>query len=73
LYTDLAEEDEGELDTVLDGNYGCRTFEKNERVHYNDLNDRYRRRRDRTRQLIAQLSTLNSCKKQYLCMGISCG
>ena len=59
VYTDPAEEDEGELDTVLDGNY----VEKNERIHYNDLNDRYRQRRDRTRQLVAQLSTLNSRKK----------
>ena len=42
---------------------GCRTFEKNERIHYNDLNDRYWQRRDRTRQLVAQLSTLNSRKK----------
>ena len=28
--------------------------------HYNDLKDRYRQRRDRTRQLVAQLSTLNT-------------
>ena len=42
---------------------GCRTFENNERIHYNDLNDRYWQRRDRTRQLVAQLSTLNSRKK----------
>ena len=48
-----AEEDEGDLDSLPDGNYGCRTFEKNERIHYNDLNDRYRQRRDRTRLLVA--------------------
>jgi hypothetical protein len=48
-----AEEDEGDLDSLPDGNCGCRTFEKNERIHYNDLNDRYRQRRDRTRQLVA--------------------
>ena len=28
--------------------------------HYGDLKDRYRQRRDRTRQLVAQLSTLNT-------------
>ena len=44
-------------------NYGCLTFEKNERIHYSELKDRNRQRRDRTRQFIAQLSTLNSRKK----------
>jgi hypothetical protein len=33
---------------------------ENERIHYSDLKDRYRQRRDRTRQLVAQLSTLNT-------------
>ena len=32
----------------------------NERIHYGDLKDRFRQRRDRTRQLITQLSTLNT-------------
>ena len=52
-YTDPAEEDEGELDTVLDGNYSAKTLDHNERIHYGDLKDRYRQRRDRTRQLVA--------------------
>ncbi len=41
----------------------CRTFEKNERIHYSDLKDRYLQRRDCTRQWVAQLSTQNSRKK----------
>ena len=44
----------------------CRTgiaLEKNERIHFCDLKDRYRQRRDRTRQLVAQLITLNSHKE----------
>ena len=50
MYTDPAEEDEGELDTLLDGNYGAKTLEHNECIHYGDLKeDRYRKRRDRTR------------------------
>ena len=53
----------GDLNTLPDVNYGCRTFEKNERIHYSDLKDRYWQRRDRTRQLIAQLATLNTCKR----------
>ena len=63
VYIDPAAEHEGDLDSLPDGNYGARTFEENERIHYSDLKDRYRHRRDRTRQLVAQLSTLNSCKK----------
>ena len=63
VYTDPAEEDEGDLDSVLDGNYGTKTLEPNERIHYGDLKDRYRQRRDRTRQLVAQLATLNTRKK----------
>ena len=55
VYTDPAAEDEGDLDSVLDGNYGARTLDHNERIHYGDLKDRYRQRRDRTRQLVAQL------------------
>ena len=42
VYTDPAAEDEGDLDSLQDVNYGCRTFEKNERIHYSDLKDRYR-------------------------------
>ena len=60
VYTDPTMEDEGDMDSVLDGNYGCTTLDHNQRVHYGDLKDRYRQRRDRTRQLIAQLSTLNA-------------
>jgi hypothetical protein len=60
VYTDPAMEDEGDTDSVLDGNYGCTTLDHNQRVHYGDLKDRYRQRRDRTRQLVAQLSTLNT-------------
>jgi hypothetical protein len=63
LYTDPAEEDEGDLDSVLDGNYGAKTLEHIEQIHYGDLKDRYRQCRDRTRQLVAQLATLNTRKK----------
>ena len=63
VYTDPSEEDEGDLDSVLDGNYGAKTFAHNERIHYGDLKDRYRQRRDRTRQLVAQLATLDSRTK----------
>ena len=64
VYTDPAAEDEGDLDSVPDGNYGARTLEEeNERHHYSDLKDCYRQRRDRTRQSVAQLSTLNSREK----------
>ena len=48
------------MDELLDGNYGAGTLTENERIHYGDLKDRYRQRRDRTRQLVAQLSTLNT-------------
>ena len=64
VYTDPAAENEGDLDSLPDGNYGSRTLEENERHHYSDLKDRYRQRRDHTRKLVAQLSTLNSHKKQ---------
>ena len=63
VYTDPAAEDEGDLDSLPGGNYGARTLEENELHHYSDLKDRYRQRRDRTRQLVAQLSTLNSREK----------
>ena len=63
VYTDPAEEDEGDLDSVLDGNYGTKMLEHNEWIHYGDPKNRYRQRRDRTRQLVAQLATLNSRKK----------
>ena len=46
-------EDEGDLNSLPDVNYGCRTFKKNERIHYRDLKD----------NLDAQISTLNSRKK----------
>ena len=46
VYTDPAEEDEGEMDTLLDGNYSAKTLAHNERIHYGDLKDRYRQRRD---------------------------
>ena len=53
-------DDEYEMDELLDVNYGAGTLTENERIHYGDLKDRYRQRRDRTRQLVAQLSTLNT-------------
>ena len=53
-------DDEGDMDSALDGNYGAKTLTHNERIHYGDLKDHYRQRRDRTRQLVAQLSTLNT-------------
>jgi hypothetical protein len=37
VYTDSAAEDEGDLDSVLDGNYGARTLDHNERIHYGSL------------------------------------
>ena len=49
-----------DIDSLLDGNYGAETLTQNERIHYGDLKDRYLQRRDRTRQLVAQLSTLNT-------------
>ena len=55
-----AMDNEGDMDSVLDGNYGAKKFDHNERIHYCDLKDLYRQRRDRTRQLVAQLSTLNT-------------
>ena len=60
VYTDPAMDDEAEMDSVLDRNYGAQTLTHNERIHYADLKDRYRQRRDRKRQLVAQLSTLNT-------------
>ena len=60
VFTDPAMEDEYEMDELLDGNYGAGTLTENERIHYGDLKDRFRQRRDRTRQLVAQLSTLNT-------------
>jgi hypothetical protein len=56
-------ENESDLNSLPDVNYGCRTYEKNERIHYSDLKDRYRQRRDRTRQMVAQMFRLNSLKK----------
>ena len=52
VYIDSPEEDEGDLDSVLDGNYGAKTLEYNKRIHYGDLKERYRQRRDRTPQLV---------------------
>ncbi len=60
VLTDPAMEDEYEMDEMLDVHYGAGTLTENERIHYGDLKDRYRQRRDRTRQLVAQLSTLNT-------------
>ena len=56
VYTVPAMEDETDMDSLLDGNYGAQTLTQNERIHYGDLKDRYRQCRDRTRQL----STLNT-------------
>ncbi len=59
--TDPAMEDEGDMDSVLERNYGAKTtLDHNERIHYGDLKVRYRLRRNCTRQLVAQLSTLNT-------------
>jgi hypothetical protein len=64
VYTDPAIiDDDADMVSVLDGNYGAKTLTYNERIHYGDLKDRYRQRRDRTRQLVAQLSTLNTRQK----------
>ena len=71
VYTDPAMDDEGDMDSVLDGNYGAKTLDHNERIHYGDLKDRYRQRRDRTRQLVAQLSALNTRKKPELHRSLS--
>jgi hypothetical protein len=60
VYTDPAAEDEGDLD-LLRG--GSRPLEENEQIHFCNLKDRYQQRRDRSRQLVVQLSTLNSRKK----------
>ncbi len=60
IYTDPAMDDEYEMDELLDVNYGAGTLTEHERIHYGDLKDRYRQRSDRTRQLVAQLSTLNT-------------
>jgi hypothetical protein len=61
VYTDPAMQDEIDMDSLLDGNYGAETLTQNERIiHYGDLKDIYRQRRDHTRQLVAQLSTLNT-------------
>ena len=60
VLTDPAMDDECEMDELLDANYGAGMLTENERIHYGDLKDRYRQRRDRTRQLVAQLSTLNT-------------
>jgi hypothetical protein len=61
VLTDPAMDDEYEMDELLDVHYGAGTLTENERIHYGDLKeDRYRQRRDRTRQLVAQLSTLNT-------------
>ena len=45
-------------------NYGAKTLDHNERIHYGDLKDRYRQRRDRTRKRVAQLTMLNTRNKQ---------
>ena len=48
------------MDSVLDGNYSAQTLTQNKRIYYGDLEDCYSQHRDRTRQLVAQLSTLNT-------------
>ena len=49
VYTNPAMDDEYEMDELLDVNYGAGTLTENERIHYGDLKDHYRQRRDRTR------------------------
>ena len=56
VFTDPAAEDEG-------GDYRIQWISVTARLRNSDLNDRYRQRRDCTRQLVAQLSKLNSRKK----------
>ncbi len=34
VYTDPAMEDEADMDSVLDGNYGAQTLTQIERIHY---------------------------------------
>ena len=64
VFTGPAAEDEGDLDSLPEKiDFGHRSFTENERDHYSELKDRYRQRRDRTRQLVAPLSTLNSRTK----------
>ena len=58
VFTDPVAEDEGDLDSLLDGNYGARTLEENEQIHYSD-----RYRLNSLKRPTAQLSTLNSRKK----------
>ena len=58
--TDPAMDDEADMDSMLYGNYSAQTLTQNKRIYYGDLKDRYRQRRDRKRQLVAQLSTLNT-------------
>lgn len=48
LFTDPAED------------FGHCSLSENERTHFAELKDRYRQCRDRNRELVAQLSTLNS-------------
>ena len=60
VYTNPAMEDEADMDSSLDRNCGAETLTQNEHIHYGDLKDRYRQRRNRTRQLVAQQSTLNT-------------
>ncbi len=57
VFTDPAMDDEAEMDSVLDGNYGAKTLtHNNERIHYGDLKDRYRQRRDRSSAVHAEYS-----------------
>jgi hypothetical protein len=43
VYTDPdMDDDEADMDSMLDGNYGAQTLSQNERIHYGDLKDRYR-------------------------------
>ena len=61
VFTDPAAEDEEDLDSLPETvDFGQRSFiTENERAHYSELKDRYRQRR----QLVGQLSTLNSREK----------
>jgi hypothetical protein len=64
VFTGPAAEDEGDLDSLPETiDFGHRSFTVNERDHFSELKGRYRQRRDRTRQLVAPLSTLNSRTK----------
>ena len=65
LFTDPAAADEGDLDSLPETeDFGHSPLSESERAHFSELKDRYRQRRNCTRELVAQLlSTLHSRTK----------